>query len=86
MTTTTTRATTTKNKWPRRLRRMLEWAVLAPSSHNSQQWQVRMDENVLALLPDRRRATPVVEPEDRELALSCGAFCFTSAWPHDTRG
>lgn len=62
--------------WPERLKALLRFAVLAPSGHNTQPWRVRIDENVMELLPDRRRSTPVVDPDDRELAMSCGAFLF----------
>lgn len=62
--------------WAERLRALLRYAVLAPSVHNSQPWRVRIDNNVLELRPDRLRATPAVDPEARELAISCGAFLF----------
>ncbi|MEO8636141.1 MAG: hypothetical protein ABI587_12780 [Gemmatimonadales bacterium] len=50
----------------------LRHAVLAPSSHNSQPWLFRLRENALELFADRSRALPVVDPEDRELIISCG--------------
>ncbi|MCX7932155.1 MAG: hypothetical protein N2588_06360 [Rhodovarius sp.] len=49
------------------------WAVLAPSSHNSQPWLFRARGRQLELLADRRRALPVVDPAGRELVISCGA-------------
>jgi iron-sulfur cluster repair protein YtfE (RIC family) len=53
---------------------LLRYAVLAPSSHNTQPWRVRIDDEALLLYADRTRALPVVDPDDRELEISCGAF------------
>ena len=57
-----------------KFRAALRLAVLAPSSHNSQPWQFRLLGDTLELLADRTRALPVVDPEDRELTISCGAI------------
>lgn len=62
--------------WPERLKALLRFAVLAPSEYNSQPWKVRIVDNTLELRPDRARATPVIDPDHRELAISCGAFLF----------
>jgi hypothetical protein len=51
----------------------VEHAVLAPSSHNSQPWLFRTDGADIDLYADRSRALPVVDPDDRELTISCGA-------------
>jgi hypothetical protein len=56
-----------------KFRAVLRSAVLAPSSHNSQPWLFRQHGNALDLLADRTRALPVVDPDDRELIISCGA-------------
>lgn len=48
-------------------------ATRAPSSHNSQPWAFRIRGPVVELYADRARALPVVDPEDRELVMSCGA-------------
>lgn len=53
---------------------LLRYAVLAPSGHNSQPWRVRPDGDALLVYADRTRALPVVDPDDRELEISCGAF------------
>jgi len=58
------------------LRAVVKHAVLAPSGHNSQPWLFRVRDNHLDLLADRSRALPVVDPEDRELILSCGCALF----------
>lgn len=56
-----------------RLRFAARYAVLAPSSHNSQPWLFRVIGGTLELFADRTRALPVVDPHDRELTVSCGA-------------
>lgn len=57
-----------------RIRLLLNYAILAPSSHNTQPWIFKMvGDNVIELYADRTRALPVVDPEDRELIISCGA-------------
>ena len=53
---------------------VLRYAVLAPSSHNTQPWRVRPEGDALLVYADRARALPVVDPDDRELEISCGAF------------
>jgi nitroreductase len=57
-------------------RAMLQWAILAPSSHNTQPWLFRIAEDHVDLFADRSRALPVVDPDDRELLMSCGAALF----------
>lgn len=51
---------------------MIGRAVLAPSSHNTQPWFFRLSDSAVDLCADRTRALPVNDPEDRELAISCG--------------
>ncbi len=55
------------------LRHLVNYAVLAPSGHNSQPWLFKIREQTLALIADRTRALPVVDPYDRALTISCGA-------------
>ena len=59
-----------------KLRFLLNYAILAPSSHNSQPWLFRIVDDGVELYADRTRALPVVDPEDRELIISCGAALF----------
>lgn len=51
-------------------------ASLAPSSHNTQPWLLRVDGHVVDVLADRTRALPVNDPHDRELTISCGCALF----------
>jgi len=55
---------------------LLNYAVLAPSSHNTQPWLFRLRGGWLELYADRSRGLPVVDPDDRELVMSCGAALF----------
>ena len=55
------------------LRLLARVAILAPSGHNTQPWRFERRGETLALLADRTRALPVVDPDDRELTISCGA-------------
>lgn len=52
---------------------LLRYATLAPSSHNSQPWLFDVTHDALDLYADPTRALPVVDPENRELIISCGA-------------
>ncbi|UEP31827.1 MULTISPECIES: Acg family FMN-binding oxidoreductase [unclassified Burkholderia] len=55
------------------LKSLLGYAVLAPSSHNSQPWRFLVNGTTISVCADRVRALPVVDPFDRELIISCGA-------------
>ncbi len=60
-----------------KLRAAVKYAVRAPSSHNSQPWLFRITAgDALELRADRARGLPVVDPDDRELVISCGAALF----------
>lgn len=59
-----------------KLKFFLNYAILAPSGHNTQPWLFRIDGNTIELYADRTRALPVVDPEDRELTISCGAALY----------
>jgi nitroreductase len=52
---------------------LLGYAVLAPSTHNSQPWLFRINAMDVELFADRRRMLPVIDPGGRELVMSCGA-------------
>jgi len=58
------------------LRFTLRYAILAPSSHNSQPWLFHVDGNAVEVYADRTRRLPVVDPDDRELVMSCGAALY----------
>jgi len=52
---------------------LLRYAVLAPSSHNTQPWQFRITPEGIEVLPDLSRRLPIADPLDRELWLSVGS-------------
>src|SRR5262245_47039808 len=56
------------------LHRVLYYASLAPSGHNTQPWTVRLDEEHVWIGSDSARWLPKVDPKNRELALSIGAL------------
>lgn len=57
---------------PQRIQSILEGAILAPSSHNTQPWLFELGDSCIRLYADRTRALPVNDPEGRELVISCG--------------
>jgi hypothetical protein len=59
-----------------KLRFLANYAVLAPSTHNSQPWLFEVSGNALGLYADRTRVLPVIDPDNRELLISCGAALF----------
>jgi hypothetical protein len=59
------------------LRFVLRYATLSPSSHNSQPWLFHLDGHSVELHADHTRRLPVVDPDDRELVMSCGAALVT---------
>jgi nitroreductase len=56
-----------------RLRFLLQWALLAPSRHNTQPWLFEIEGDELRVHADPRRSLPVADPDGRELVMSCGA-------------
>lgn len=68
-----------ESEFPRRaavvdqLNFILQYAVLAPSIRNSQPWQFMLQDDAIELYADISRALPVVDPDHRELVISCGA-------------
>jgi len=59
-----------------KLRFAVNYAILAPSSHNTQPWRFLIQHDTLQVCADRSRALPVTDPFDRELLISCGAALF----------
>lgn len=55
-----------------RLAFLIRFAVLAPSSHNSQPWRLRVDDSHIVILPKDERRLSVSDPEDRHLFISLG--------------
>ncbi|WP_067537069.1 Acg family FMN-binding oxidoreductase [Nocardia crassostreae] len=55
------------------IRAALESAIRAPSVHNTQPWRWRLADTTVHLHADTGRQLPHVDPDGRELLLSCGA-------------
>lgn len=55
------------------LRTVLTLATRAPSIHNSQPWRWRIGDGTLQLYVDGGLQLPAVDPDGRDLILSCGA-------------
>jgi hypothetical protein len=56
-------------------RAILYHAALAPSGHNSQPWRIRIEgPDVWVIEADHERRLPMVDPDNREMMLSLGAF------------
>ena len=58
------------------LRRGVEFAVLAPSVHNTQPWLFELHDDRLAVRADRSRQLTALDPTGRELVQSVGAALF----------
>jgi hypothetical protein len=52
---------------------LLSYAVLAPSEYNTQPWLFKVRNQTIELYADRSRRLPRLDPDDRELTISCGA-------------
>ena len=55
-----------------RVRFLLRYAILAPSSHNSQPWQFEIADGEVAVAADESRWLEVADPDRRELFVSVG--------------
>lgn len=58
------------------LRFLLRYAILAPSSHNSQPWRFQVSNNEIRMFRDDARRLFIVDPDGREQTISCGAALF----------
>ena len=65
-------ASTTVNSEVALQRELVRYATLAPSGHNTQCWKFHVEQDVISILPDFLRRTPVVDPDDHHLFVSLG--------------
>jgi hypothetical protein len=56
---------------------LLRYAILAPSTHNTQPWKFALVAGGIEVYADYSRRMPVVDPGNRELLMSVGAAIFT---------
>lgn len=57
---------------PTRLEFLLRYAILAPSSHNTEPWKFRVRDDQIDVLADDSRWLKVADSDQRELYLSVG--------------
>ena len=55
-----------------KLKFLLRYAILAPSSHNTQPWKFSVAEDEIRVLVVRTRWLKVADPDQRELYISVG--------------
>jgi nitroreductase len=55
-----------------RLRHLVRYAVLAPSTHNTQPWQFEVKSNEIRLYANRTRWLKIADADERELYVSLG--------------
>ena len=55
-----------------KIQHILSYGIEAPSGHNTQPWRFKVSSSTVKVYADRTRSLPVVDPNDRELAISCG--------------
>jgi hypothetical protein len=55
-----------------KMQKLVHYATLAASGHNTQPWKFAIRENTIQIHPDYTRRLPVVDPDDRELWISLG--------------
>ncbi len=55
---------------------LLNYAVLAPSLHNTQPWSFRVLDDEVEVYADASRAMKVLDPSHRQLIMSCGSALF----------
>ncbi len=53
-------------------RELVRYATLAASSHNTQCWKFKLEEQLISILPDLERRCPAVDPDDHHLYASLG--------------
>jgi hypothetical protein len=70
----------------RALEEAADFAVLAPSVHNTQPWRIELQGDRLVLRADRSRQLMVLDPLGRELVQSVGAALFNARVALAARG
>lgn len=55
---------------------LLQYAVMAPSGHNTQPWQFSIRDDAIWLYADPALTLPALDPGGRERIMSCGAALF----------
>ena len=58
------------------LRFLLRYAILAPSSHNTQPWLFQIHDGTVDIYADQSRTLRVTDPDDRQMIIACGCALF----------
>jgi hypothetical protein len=59
----------------KKVRQIIHYGSLAPSSHNAQMWKVKkVAADKIRVLIDRQHSLPQIDPENREALISLGTF------------
>jgi hypothetical protein len=70
------------NRYNRDFLTMVEFAIKAPSGHNTQPWKFKINENSIEILPNFTKSLSVVDGNNRELYISLGCalenLCITA--------
>jgi hypothetical protein len=70
------------NKYNKDFLEMVEFAIKAPSGHNTQPWKFRINENSIEMLPNFTKSLSIVDGNNRELYISLGCalenLCITA--------
>jgi len=63
-----------QNTLPEKIKFLLKYAVLAPSTHNSQPWFFKIENNICMVYFDPSLRMPQADPKNRDLFISMGCF------------
>lgn len=55
----------------------VRYAILSPSTYNTQPWFFKIANDTVSVYADRRYALPVIDSDDRGLTMSCAAALFS---------
>jgi hypothetical protein len=53
---------------------LLQYAILAPSTHNTQPWRIKVEDSSCQIFIDRSRQLPAADRLQRDMYISLGAF------------
>lgn len=52
--------------------KVAEFAIKAPSGHNTQPWKFKLEDDAITIFPDYQRTLPIADPDNHELFISLG--------------
>ncbi|HEX5798256.1 MAG TPA: nitroreductase family protein [Candidatus Saccharimonadales bacterium] len=58
----------------KKIHHILEYGVLAPSTHNTQPWKIEVKDNTVKIFADHSKKIPQADPSGRDLYMSLGAL------------